>query len=858
MSPDSWIHERADWIRAATPALEADGEPSNGRAGERSRVHDFYNMTPRSAARALERIAASREMIQNNTPPVVLQPIAVRPVGLEAELGGGGGSPKSNAPATTPPPKPVQPGVTTPSTPAPPAKSPVQPGVTTPSTTAPPAKSPVQPGVTTPSTPAPPAKSPVQPGVTTPAALEPERDPLLAADGPNRDPLPMPSTVGREAGVPWIEQRDRGVTVQYTILEGNNGDSVDAVVRDGGGNEISRARIVTIDATGRYKRWQNDATGSASYFESGAPEVVGYGQHFAPGTSTSGRPTSEFETSPDLTRVRTVTYGDEGRRQFTDIGSRNAAGSYNNVHIDNYGNTVETTATPDGSGGVNSRFTGMVDSAGNGWRTATDIDGQDWTVTTDSQGRSIMMRTQRADDGVHHFRLDHTGLTEEFRGKPGQWWRSTTSPSGWTTIQLNDSTRIHLDRDGNEIGRNNRPAPPLWEQFGMGAADSAVGMVYGIGALSGITNSINDIGRMFGKNPDLMTREEALQGLGEQVWNVGAAGATALGTTVWELGAASLGNQNWADAFDKTRRAIGNAYNEQSKLVIGTDWSGYSDHSAYTLGQAAFGVGTFLLPSRGLGGAGKAGRGAGGGSRGAGVAAAANRVSDVLARIHHGASALYSDFRTPAAQFTKWPENARKVVVGEVRFWGQVANEVTSTARIAVNRFASHEIAISSGGMAPVRFAMADSTASLGASAGRGRSGSGAASSRRRKPIPPGVNRLPSGRLPANYEHAGKNYPASKLPADLQTKYPKGVDFTPDGFPDFSPYAIHTVRFPAPGFRGNNGSDFTAANQLAGLRRQPRGYTWHHHQDGYTMQLIPMDLHANVRHAGGVAIKKGP
>lgn len=29
------------------------------------------------------------------------------------------------------------------------------------------------------------------------------------------------------------------------------------------------------------------------------------------------------------------------------------------------------------------------------------------------------------------------------------------------------------------------------------------------------------------------------------------------------------------------------------------------------------------------------------------------------------------------------------------------------------------------------------------------------------------------------------------------------------------------------------------------------------HQDGHTMQLVPTDLHDAIRHAGGVAVKKG-
>ncbi|MET8776241.1 HNH endonuclease [Nocardia sp. NPDC004654] len=128
--------------------------------------------------------------------------------------------------------------------------------------------------------------------------------------------------------------------------------------------------------------------------------------------------------------------------------------------------------------------------------------------------------------------------------------------------------------------------------------------------------------------------------------------------------------------------------------------------------------------------------------------------------------------------------------------------------------------------------------------------------------IPPGVNRLPNGKLPSNFEYAGKKYPVEKLPPDLRTKYPASVQFTHDGFPDFSPYAKNTVKFDRPQFdpprfTGNRSSDFTNANRMAGYRQTPDGYTWHHHQDGKTMQLVPTDLHDAVRHAGGVAIAKG-
>lgn len=124
--------------------------------------------------------------------------------------------------------------------------------------------------------------------------------------------------------------------------------------------------------------------------------------------------------------------------------------------------------------------------------------------------------------------------------------------------------------------------------------------------------------------------------------------------------------------------------------------------------------------------------------------------------------------------------------------------------------------------------------------------------------IPPGVQRLPSGKLPSNYRYAGQQYPMERLSPGLRAKYPAGVKFTSDGFPDFTPYASHTVKFPSPGFVGNRSTDFTQANRMAGLPSKPRGWTWHHHQDGSTLQLVPEDLHEAIRHAGGVAIKKGP
>ncbi|MBI1907145.1 MAG: HNH endonuclease [Rhodocyclales bacterium] len=75
-----------------------------------------------------------------------------------------------------------------------------------------------------------------------------------------------------------------------------------------------------------------------------------------------------------------------------------------------------------------------------------------------------------------------------------------------------------------------------------------------------------------------------------------------------------------------------------------------------------------------------------------------------------------------------------------------------------------------------------------------------------------------------------------------------GIPFDKAGYPDFSGVAKATVTINQTGTRAG---DFAAANKAAGIGRTPEGYTWHHHQDGKTMQLVPRDIHALTGHTGG-------
>ena len=113
-----------------------------------------------------------------------------------------------------------------------------------------------------------------------------------------------------------------------------------------------------------------------------------------------------------------------------------------------------------------------------------------------------------------------------------------------------------------------------------------------------------------------------------------------------------------------------------------------------------------------------------------------------------------------------------------------------------------------------------------------------------------------AGRLPINHELAGKEFPRGQLPEQFQEQ---GLRFKASGYPDFEPYALElprggkTVRIE---LTGSMRKDFAAANKAAGLRQTPKGYIWHHVEDGATVMLVPEDLHEAVRHTGGRAMAK--
>lgn len=64
-------------------------------------------------------------------------------------------------------------------------------------------------------------------------------------------------------------------------------------------------------------------------------------------------------------------------------------------------------------------------------------------------------------------------------------------------------------------------------------------------------------------------------------------------------------------------------------------------------------------------------------------------------------------------------------------------------------------------------------------------------------------------------------------------------------------------------------SDFEIADalgaKLTGMKdgnafrdwRLNEGFTWHHRENGVTMQMVPTELHASIPHMGGASLQRG-
>jgi hypothetical protein len=125
----------------------------------------------------------------------------------------------------------------------------------------------------------------------------------------------------------------------------------------------------------------------------------------------------------------------------------------------------------------------------------------------------------------------------------------------------------------------------------------------------------------------------------------------------------------------------------------------------------------------------------------------------------------------------------------------------------------------------------------------------------------------PKPRQPRNYEKKVVNEDGS-VTYTLKNEKGELVEVTyKNGYPDFSSAKYDGKLGKAEveiEMTGKNKVDFARANEKAGFGKgtydHPDGYTWHHHQDGKTMQLVKTDVHGAAPHTGGASaarIKSG-
>jgi RHS repeat-associated protein len=109
------------------------------------------------------------------------------------------------------------------------------------------------------------------------------------------------------------------------------------------------------------------------------------------------------------------------------------------------------------------------------------------------------------------------------------------------------------------------------------------------------------------------------------------------------------------------------------------------------------------------------------------------------------------------------------------------------------------------------------------------------------------------------------NMPKGINPGDTYT-HPtvmKPVKYDANGFPEFGPYIQSVKRSDGSLVRGevkikmtgDSKEDMRRANAALGIK-QPSNMSWHHHQDGETMQLVPYEINDKYKHTGGDSVVK--
>ncbi|MFF3221735.1 hypothetical protein ACFYV7_02970 [Nocardia suismassiliense] len=656
-----WAPARISHLASLSTGGVAVSDSTSAGRGD-SRVYDFHGMTATSAGQKLARIFAGKELVESvrptadSTPAVensaqspalsvpFIPPQVIKPVGYQTGLGDkpmtreeqeAANRARREEEAQRPP-------VTGTNQPVP--APPTQPANNPPPQQQNPQQA-VNPG---------PAASvpPVNGGQTPPNASTPPADnPQLAANAPQQPVAPadehifgLPDTTGRKEGDTWEEVLPNGIRRVNTIPYGNGNATVDQVIYNADGT-MTWGRVVS-NGQGGYQRWNNDSTGQASYYNSGNGESLGGGQSFLPGSSTSGAPDREFVASPDWETTGATAYDAQGNPIGMDIGVRNKEGLYDNTYRDLHGNETFTRTKANPNGGVDSTLVGQVDSTGHGWR--LDERNIRWDVFVDDNGNSARKRIDnetgwrsfiyKDGDKTKSETLDSSGrLMEAWTYGPGDillssWVREGDTvirgelgkdgkfgytfrdlgkrrngeleylPDGGYRMTYSNGELFEFDKSGKQT--KHRQAPDAMpkdfnQEFAKSLGKGAVNAVVGFGAFTGVNDIFNAVGTLSGLSYNLLpTKKETEEGIAQAADSLTSAVKQFWSKSFTEFGRYGAGSQGFGTTLMNIAPSYLNVLNEESKLLIGTDWKELPKNPGAVLGSATFGIGSFFFPAK--------------------------------------------------------------------------------------------------------------------------------------------------------------------------------------------------------------------------------------------------------------------
>lgn len=101
-------------------------------------------------------------------------------------------------------------------------------------------------------------------------------------------------------------------------------------------------------------------------------------------------------------------------------------------------------------------------------------------------------------------------------------------------------------------------------------------------------------------------------------------------------------------------------------------------------------------------------------------------------------------------------------------------------------------------------------------------------------------------RYPSNFHLAGKRYPLEEVAPEVAQRYPEGVYFDDQGFPDLRPYIAHIGGEPAvvklKQLGQTSAADIRDANRAFGINAAAHGLAWFHLPNSTYLILVPEDL----------------